>query len=144
MIKKLSLLILSLAVYFSLALPVFAEVTVNLCPKWASGGFQKLCTLDPGDLGPIIQNLITILFIIATIAALFFLIFGGIRWITSGGDKAKLEESRNIIVAAVIGLVLTFLSYFILNLILRFFGLPTAVDYIFPTLLNSGTGGGGP
>ena len=133
MIKKLSALTLPAAVYLSLAIPAFAA-SVNPCPAARTGGFTALCGYGLGKVGEIVRDSITILFIIATIVALFFLIFGGIRWITSGGDKTQLETARNTILAAAIGLVLVFLSYFILNVVLQLFGMPTVQDYTIPTL----------
>ena len=77
------------------------------------------------------------MFIVAVIVALGFLIYGGIKWIISGGDKAGVEAARNTIVAAVVGLVIVFLSYFILNIILGIFGLSLGTLTL-PTL-TSGT-----
>jgi hypothetical protein len=69
---------------------------------------------------PLIQMISAVLWVQL---ALFFLIWGGIRWITSGGDKGKVEEARKHIVAAIIGLVVAFLAYFIIQIILTIFGL---------------------
>ena len=100
-------------------------VTVNPCADGSKGGtdFSGLCKLDADNIGIIIQTGVTILLVGAVLIALFFLIMGGIRWITSGGDKGKVESARNTIVAAVIGLVIAFLAYFILQLVLSVFGI---------------------
>jgi len=71
----------------------------------------------------IIQVSITLIIIIATLAALAVIIFGGIRWIVSGGDKEKLQGARNMITYALVGLIVIFLSYFIINTISNFFGI---------------------
>ncbi len=117
--KKLSALGLSVATYLSLAQHAFAQITpvpVDPCPKGEM--FGGLCTLNfAGSLGQIV----TLIFVIAILIALAFLIFGGVKWITSGGDKTGVEGARNTIVAALVGLVVVFLSYFILDLLLRFF-----------------------
>ena len=84
----------------------------------------------------ILPNLITLFFIGATIAALFVLLIGGIRWITSGGDKAATESARGIITAAIIGLVLVFSVYAILRLIELFFGIDLIVIDISPLILE--------
>ncbi|MDO8269965.1 MAG: hypothetical protein Q7T54_04835 [Candidatus Levybacteria bacterium] len=101
---------------------VFAQATndnLNPCPK--AGQFSVLCGFN--DLGAVLGFVITIAFIIAVLIALFFLIWGGIKWITSGGDKGGVEAARNQIIAAVIGLIIVFLAFFILNLVLGLFGL---------------------
>lgn len=70
----------------------------------------------------IIQVLISYLYIAAIILALFFLVWGGINWIASEGDKQRLAQARQKIVFAIIGLIIAFLAYFIINLIGTFFG----------------------
>jgi hypothetical protein len=76
----------------------------------------------PSDAGVIIRYGVTIAIIAAIILALFFLIWGGLQWITSGGDKAKLEGARKTLTFAVIGLIVVFLGFFIVNTLGRFFG----------------------
>ena len=63
-----------------------------------------------------------LLFIIAIVLGLIFLILGGIRWIVSGGDPKGVEAARKQLTYAVIGLVIVFLAFFIVNLIAGFFG----------------------
>jgi len=103
---------------------VFAqnEVDVSPCPPPGSP-FRPLCEMSGQNLGQIIGFIITIAFIIAILIALGFLVWGGIKWITSGGDKAGVEGARNQIIAAIIGLIIVFLSFFILNLVLSLFNL---------------------
>ena len=50
------------------------------------------------------------------------LVIGGVRWITSGGDKAQTESARNQITAAIIGLIVVFAAWAVANLIELFFG----------------------
>lgn len=73
-------------------------------------------------LSQVLPAVITYLFIATTLLALAFLIYGGIRWITSGGDKTGVENARKTITYAIIGLVIVFLSFFIINTIGNFFG----------------------
>lgn len=74
------------------------------------------------DLGIIISNLLTFITIIAAIIVFVYLIWGGIEWITSGGDKGKTEQARNKITAAVVGMIVLAAAYAILQLILAFLG----------------------
>ena len=136
--KKITALSLSAATYLSLAVPAFAatsKISVNPCSTEGGGGFDALCKLAETGIGTIIQSVITILFIVAVVLALGFLIYGGIKWIISGGDKTKVEAARGTIVAALVGLVLVFLAYFVLNIIGNFFGLNLFDgDLIIPSL----------
>lgn len=118
--KKVLSAISSLISYlFAIPALALAQV-VNPRP---SGQFGKLQDFTDASFGDIVGTFITFAFILAVLIALAFLVFGGIKWITSGGDKTAVEGARNTIVAAIVGLVIVFLSYFILNIILGLFGL---------------------
>lgn len=110
------------AAFLGLAFPVFAQGSVNPCAN-IDANFQNLCNLDASNLGGIIGAIITFLLIIVAIIALFFLIYGGLRWVTSGGDKGKVDEARKTVIAAIVGLIIAFLAFFILSVVLSFFGL---------------------
>jgi uncharacterized membrane protein len=95
------------------ASPALANISIQT-GQLPSGFFT-----DPSTL---ITNLINIAFIIAVILVFFYLIWGGIEWITSGGDKGKTESARNKITSAVIGLIVLAASYAILTLTLQLLG----------------------
>ncbi|PWB38823.1 MAG: hypothetical protein C3F02_01905 [Parcubacteria group bacterium] len=50
--------------------------------------------------------------------ALFFLVWGGIVWMTSGGNSDRVRKGKDTIVWAILGLGIIFLSYAIINLLL--------------------------
>lgn len=70
-----------------------------------------------------VSTLIVFVFVLAIAVSLILLIWGGILWITSQGDKTKLDSARKRITFAVLGLALTFFSFFIVNVIGFFFNL---------------------
>lgn len=127
--KKLSALVLASSVYLTSAFPASAQISGNICPVNPTAGsamnFNPLCALYAGS-DNLIGNILNIAFIVVVLLALAFLIYGGVKWITSGGDKAGVESARNMIVAALVGLVIAFLSYFILQLVFQLFGLDFA------------------
>lgn len=83
-----------------------------------------------------IQNILTILLGAGVILALFFLIFGGIKWITSGGEKEGVESARKMITFSIIGLVIVFLSFFILNFVGGIFGV-NLIKYVGPSFTQT-------
>jgi hypothetical protein len=117
----------------SLATPAFAATTIDPCSKL--GTFNGLCNISSNNLGGMVSNIITILFIVAALIALFFLIWGGIKWILSGGDKAKVESARSTIIAALIGLIITFLAFFLLTFVLGLFGI-SVTNFTLPNLVG--------
>jgi hypothetical protein len=46
------------------------------------------------------------------------IIWGGLRYITSGGDSAKITSAKNTIIYALIGLVVVALAQFIVKFVL--------------------------
>lgn len=96
------------ATYLMLASTAFAQADRNLSPGQPSQGIN--INTSPST---IITNGISIVFIIAILLVLFFLIWGAFDWITSGGDKEKVAGARKKILAALIGLVILALSFVI-------------------------------
>jgi len=48
------------------------------------------------------------------VAAFVYLLWGGLQWVSSGGDKEGIEKARKKILNALIGLVVVFSSYTLL------------------------------
>lgn len=126
--------LLSPILYFLSPKLAFAQedAKLNLCPEGTD--FSLLCGIQAGDFGGIIGTAVIIIFIIAIVIALLWLVIGGIKWITSSGDSSKVEAARNQIIAAVIGLVIVFLSFFILNFVLTVFGIDGIGGISIPTI----------
>lgn len=95
-----------------------APPVISACPP---GEFNTLCALGATDFGKTLGAITNFIFFGALVIALIFLIWGGIKWLASGGDKTAVEEARNHITAAIIGLVIIFLAYLIINVISFFF-----------------------
>jgi hypothetical protein len=77
-----------------------------------------------GQSGLLTQITTTVLYIVGIISV-FMLIFGGIRYITSGGDSKKVTEAKNTILYAIIGLVIAVLSFAIVQFVLSAIGAQT-------------------
>ena len=74
------------------------------------------------DIGTLLTKALNFVMILGAFLVFMYLIWGGIEWITSGGDKGKTEGARNKITAAVIGLIVLAASWAILGLVLNFLG----------------------
>lgn len=96
--------------------------------------FAALCKLNADRFGELLGTGFTMLFILAALVALFYLLWGGFKWITSGGDSKSVDAARSHIIAAIIGLVIIFLSYFIINVVLYFFTGKTLQNITLPRL----------
>tara|TARA_Y100000310_G_C20524828_1_gene735485 strand:+ start:298 stop:702 length:405 start_codon:yes stop_codon:yes gene_type:complete len=75
------------------------------------------------DINNILPNLITTVLAIAGVVFLIFLIIGGIQWMTAGGDQEAITKAKSRLTNAVIGIVIVFSAWAILNLVNYFFGI---------------------
>lgn len=84
----------------------------------SGSGFENLENLQ---FSGIISAGIQLVLVISAIVFFFILVMGGVKWITSGGDKGKTEGARNQITAALVGLVIVFAAWAIIQLLETFF-----------------------
>src|SRR5258708_1989340 len=85
--------------------------------------------------GNIFGTAINLLFVVAALMALGFIVYGGIKIITSEGDPKNIDAARKTIIYAIVGLGLVFFSYLIINVLGHFLGID---------LLNGNGGSPGP
>ena len=74
-------------------------------------------TLSLNDIPLVILHLIDLVTRIAGTIAVLVIIYGGFQLIYSGLTEAK-EEAKNTIKYAIIGLFVTFMAWFIVNLLI--------------------------
>ncbi|OGM21156.1 hypothetical protein A2714_03070 [Candidatus Woesebacteria bacterium RIFCSPHIGHO2_01_FULL_38_9] len=95
---------------------VLAQSPINISPGGQFSGLNNI------TIANIISALIILVLIVAALVFFFMLVWGGVRYITSGGDKAQTEAARGQITAALVGLVIVFAAWAIINLVNIFFG----------------------
>lgn len=102
----------------------------------------------PQFFGNLIPALISFGLVIGVIIFVFFLVWGGIQWISSGGDKGQMEQARSKIFNALVGIIILLSFFAILNLVECFFGFGLRqlevgpYNISFTSGLNCGGGGG--
>ncbi len=74
------------------------------------------------DFGTMFNSMLNVVMLIAALLVFAYMIWGGIEWITSGGDKSKAESARNKLTAAIIGLVIVAASYAVVTMVIQFLG----------------------
>ena len=81
----------------------------------AKGEGQKDKLFGTGGVFTTIVNVL--LFIIGAVSVIM-IIFGGFRYVTSGGDSGGVTSAKNTILYAVVGLIVALLAYAIVNFVL--------------------------
>ena len=135
-IKKIALgAAAAVSTFYWGALPALAVDPINLCNSTSGTvNIGKLCGVTLGGLVKTALN--TVLFV-AFVAALIFLIIGGIKWIMSGGDKEGANKAKETVTSALIGLVIVLGAYILINVILQFFGVGDIGGLNIPNLINN-------
>lgn len=120
-------LILAALVVAAAVLMFPAVVTAAVDP------FQDICSNGGGGstacasrsttnplVGPngVIVRITSILAIVAGIIAVIFIVWAGIKYVTSNGDSAKISSAKSTIIYALIGLVVAALARPLINFVL--------------------------
>ncbi len=111
-----------------LAPTAYAACTSNFLgfPAWYDGLLDGDCNVkQPGSgenglsdfIFTIVLNIIEIGLMLVGYAAVGYIIFGGFKYLTSGGSPDRITSGRKIILNAVIGLAISIMSIGIVNLI---------------------------
>lgn len=131
MIRKYKNYIAVLLAAMALAVPVLVPVGVSAqgeSPEIEGGlcGGVELQFADAdcpaGEsttrLNSIIKTVINILSLVVGVVAVIMIIFGGLKYITSGGDSSNVSSAKNTIIYAIVGLVVVALAQFIVRFVL--------------------------
>mgnify|MGYP001577336372 CR=1 FL=1 len=77
----------------------------------------------------IVGTIVELSLVLAILLAFIYLLIGGIKWITSQGDKQGLANAKSTVTYAIIGLIMAFLSFAILGFISNFFQVDLGVGF---------------
>jgi hypothetical protein len=91
----------------------------------------------PALLGQTLSNILTLLFIGAGLAFFFLFVIGGLKWITSAGEKEKVEGAKKQITSAIVGLILILSIFAVIGFLNQLFGV-NLVEFNLPKL-NTGS-----
>lgn len=70
-----------------------------------------------GNVGGIVSELLPYVYVLAGLGLLLMLIMGGIGLMTAAGNPKKIETARGRITGGLIGFLLVFISYFVVQLV---------------------------
>jgi cytochrome b len=114
--------ILSFAVMFVVAVPVFAQdvaqqqINAGLCTGSNLEFTEDTSTADCSTsdaterINNLIHTIVNLLSAVVGIVAVIMIIFGGLRYITSGGNDTSVTSAKNTILYAIIGLIIVALA----------------------------------
>ncbi len=118
----------------ALAVPAFsgvadAAIKDSLCKGTnaaSEGGTGTACDKGGGTgtdpsagLAPLATKIVNFFTIIVGAIAIIMVIFGGFRYITSGGDSGKVGSAKNTLIYAVVGLIIVALAQVLVHFVIN-------------------------
>ena len=92
-------------------------------PKYSDiPGFERFKFAD-ATISDIISALLPYVFVLAGLILFGFLIFGGFELLTSAGNPDKVKAAQGKITNAIVGFIIIFLSYWIVQILEIIFGI---------------------
>ena len=109
------------------ALPAVSVSAINVFEKCSSvgGNDSAVCKASKKDTNAnasgVAKKLINAMLYVLGIIAVFMIVFGGIRYTTSGGNAASVKGAKETIMYAIIGLAVALLAWTIVNFVVGIF-----------------------
>jgi len=113
-----SLLVLGIGLVFVPTDTYAVNVIADQCAQDPSAAICKDADKGSEDL---IKDIINVLLFIIGAISVVVIIFGGILYATSAGDSGQVTKAKNTILYAVVGIVVAFLAYAIVNWVVKQF-----------------------
>ncbi len=84
-------------------------------------GVSQVCDNQDENANDLIATVVnTLLFLVGTLSVIMIIV-GGILYTTSTGDSGRVTRAKNTITYSIVGLVVSFLAYAIVNWVLKIF-----------------------
>lgn len=94
----------------------------KISPPPAIAPFVNKDSTGSGGISSLLSNLIQLFYGLAAVVLIYMLLWGAYDWITSEGQKEKLESARNKIINALIGIILFAMAFAVIQVIGQFTG----------------------
>ncbi|MEK7059340.1 MAG: pilin [Patescibacteria group bacterium] len=86
----------------------------------ASGGCGNTGKGDVGDsLGPLAYKIVKAFSIVVGAISVIMIIYGGFRYITSGGDSGRVGNAKNTLIYAIVGMIIVALAQVIVHFVIN-------------------------
>lgn len=123
--KNLRNLTMGAAMTIALTLSILITAPVGAVSDIAT----QACSVDPSaaicadinndsQLTTMATNIINTALMIVGVLAVAMIIFSGISYVTSAGDKAKTTKAKNTLIYSIVGLVVAISAYAIVNFVI--------------------------
>jgi hypothetical protein len=122
--KKIRSIIIALTLLLSMAgvlLPAGNVLAVDVFESCKGNSDSSVCANQDDAIAPLVKRIVNILLYVLGAISVIMIIVGGIMFATSAGDSGAVTKAKNTVLYSVIGLIVAFLSYAIINWVIGLF-----------------------
>lgn len=126
--KKLIFCLLTICFLTILLSPqiIFAELGVDTVRESLNVAAKDIGEIEQGsNLPAMLGQVINYFFAIIGVVFLVMTLFGGLRWMTAGGNEDKVKQGKTFIIGGINGIIIIFLAYAMVYVILAALGAAT-------------------
>lgn len=122
---------LTLTTLLTMLAPVALPVAVHACSSAIASGVAAGASTASGgtvdcsntnvnntNIAQVARDIVNIFSIVVGGVAIIMIIYGGFRYITSGGDTNRVSGAKNTLIYAIIGLIIVALAQLIVHFVL--------------------------
>lgn len=136
MIQKIKLALATMALSIGVlaplaAAPAYAAITDDLCTgSNAAAGSGRTADASCGTTGSgadagvgglkeLARKVVRLFSLVVGAISILMIIYGGFRYITSGGDSGKVGNAKNTLIYAIVGLIIVALAQIIVRFVVN-------------------------
>lgn len=90
----------------------------------AAPGYNLINPMGSRSVNSLAADFIKMLSGFAGTLFMLYILWGGLEWMTAQGDPKKLKAAQNRILYSILGVIIIFLAYFIVDLLIGFTNIP--------------------
>lgn len=94
----------------------------TISPPPALSNFIGTDPTGAAGISKFLTNLVALIYTLAAVVFIFMLLWGAYDWITSGGEKEKMQTAKERITQAFVGIILFAAAFAVIAILGRFTG----------------------
>jgi hypothetical protein len=118
---KSFVLILGIVVGIGVLVPSGAYAASAIDAQCVGVTDSTVCAKKDANANDVIKTVINVLLYIVGAISVIMLIVGGLLYTTSAGDSGRVTTAKNTVTYAIVGLVVSFLAFAIVNYVVKVF-----------------------
>jgi len=121
--KKLlnAILILGAVIGISFAVPATTYAASVIAEQCQGDTESRVCKNQNSDPNALIKTIVNVLLYIVGAISVVMLIVGGLLYATSAGDSGRVTTAKNTVMYAIVGLIVSFVAFAIVQFVFNTF-----------------------